>query len=114
MIRRGTSYGPMLPDGVLEDDGADRGIVFVFAGAHLHRQFEFVKTQWLNDGIFIGAPAEKDPLVGQGDGSGPFTIPRTPIRRRLPDVPPFVVTRGGEYCFAPSLSALRWLADLNT
>ncbi len=64
MIRRGTSYGPMLPDGVLEDDGVDRGIMFVFAGAHLKRQFEFVKTQWLNDGIFIGAPAEKDPLVG--------------------------------------------------
>ena len=64
MIRRGTSYGPMLPEGVLEDDGVDRGIIFVFAGAHLKRQFEFVKTQWLNDGIFIGAPAEKDPLVG--------------------------------------------------
>ena len=64
MIRRGTSYGPMLPEGVLEDDGADRGIIFVFAGAHLKRQFEFVKTQWLNDGIFIGAPLEKDPLVG--------------------------------------------------
>ena len=64
MIRRGTSYGPMLPEGVLEDDGVDRGIIFVFAGAHLHRQFEFVKTQWLNDGIFIGAPAEKDPMVG--------------------------------------------------
>ena len=54
----------MLPEGVLEDDGEDRGIIFVFAGAHLKRQFEFVKTQWLNDGIFIGAPAEKDPLVG--------------------------------------------------
>ena len=75
MIRRGTSYGPMLPEGVLEDDGADRGIIFVFAGAHLKRQFEFVKTQWLNDGIFIGAPAEKDPLVGPNDGSGSFTIP---------------------------------------
>ena len=70
MIRRGTSYGPMLPDGVLEDDGVDRGIIFVFAGAHLKRQFEFVKTQWLNDGIFIGAPAEKDPLVGPNDESG--------------------------------------------
>ena len=58
MIRRGTSYGPPLPDGVLEDDGADRGIVFVFAGSHIERQFEFVKTQWLNDGIFIGAPQE--------------------------------------------------------
>src|SRR5215212_7273676 len=64
MIRRGTSYGPVLPEGVVDDDGADRGIIFVFAGAHLGRQFEFVKTQWLNDGIFIGAPLEKDPLVG--------------------------------------------------
>ena len=36
-----------------------------------------------------------------------------PIRRRLPDVPPFVVTRGGEYCFAPGLRALRWLAELD-
>ena len=114
MIRRGTSYGPELPPGVLEDDGADRGIIFVFAGAHLKRQFEFVKTQWLNDGIFIGAPAEKDPLVGANDGSGTFTIPQRPIRRRLSALPPFVVTRGGEYCFAPGLRAMRWLAELNT
>ena len=114
MIRRGTSYGPMLPEGVLEDDGADRGIIFVFAGAHPKRQFEFVKTQWLNDGIFIGAPAEKDPLVGPNDGSGKFTIPQRPVRRRLQNVPPFVVTRGGEYCFVPGLRALRWLAELET
>jgi Dyp-type peroxidase family len=114
MIRRGTNYGPALPEGVLEDDGADRGIIFVFAGAHLKRQFEFVKTQWLNDGIFIGAPSEKDPLVGPGDGNGAFTIPTRPIRRRLQELPPFVVTRGGEYCFAPGLRAMRWLAELQT
>jgi Dyp-type peroxidase family len=114
MIRRGTSYGPPLPDGVLEDDGSDRGIIFVFAGSHLKRQFEFVKTQWLNDGIFIGAPADKDPLVGPNDGTGSFTIPQRPIRRRLQGLPPFVVTRGGEYCFAPGLRGLRWLAELDT
>ena len=114
MIRRGTSYGPMLPEGTLEDDGADRGIIFVFAGAHLKRQFEFVKTQWLNDGIFIGAPLEKDPLVGPNDGSSGFTIPKRPIRRKLQDLPPFVVTRGGEYFFAPGLNAMRWLAELDT
>ena len=114
MIRRGTSYGPALPEGVLEDDGAERGIIFVFAGAHLKRQFEFVKTQWLNDGIFIGAPTEKDPLVGPSDGAGSFTIPTKPIRRRLQQMPPFVVTRGGEYCFAPGLRAMRWLAELET
>jgi Dyp-type peroxidase family len=112
MIRRGTSYGPMLAPGVLEDDGADRGIIFVFAGARLKRQFEFVKTQWLNDGIFIGTPAEKDPLAGANDGSGMFTIPERPIRHRLQDLPPFVITRGGEYCFAPGMRAMRWLAEL--
>ncbi len=111
MIRRGTSYGPVLPPGVLEDDGEERGIIFVFAGAHLKRQFEFVKTQWLNDGIFIGAPLEKDPLVGPNDGSGTFTIPRRPIRRRLTSMPPFVVTRGGDYFFAPGLRAMQWLAE---
>jgi Dyp-type peroxidase family len=113
MIRRGTSYGPPLPEGVLEDDGADRGIVFVFAGAHLKRQFEFVKTQWLNDGVFIGAPNEADPLIGSHHhGATDFTIPQRPIRRRLTGIPPFVTTRGGEYFFAPSLSAMRWIAGL--
>ncbi|HEY2565339.1 MAG TPA: Dyp-type peroxidase [Acidimicrobiales bacterium] len=114
MLRRGTSYGPPLPEGVLDDDGADRGIVFVFAGTHLDRQFEFVKTQWLNDGVFIGAPGERDPLVGSAGGSGQFTIPQRPIRRRLQGMPPFVVTRGGEYCFVPGLRALNWLAGLET
>ena len=41
-------------------------------------------------------------------------IPQRPIRRRLQELPPFVVTRGGEYCFAPGLRALRWLGELTT
>jgi hypothetical protein len=47
MIRRSTSYGPLLPDGVLEDDGADRGIIFVAGMAYLERQYEFMKTEWV-------------------------------------------------------------------
>src|SRR5690242_18941458 len=70
MIRRGTSYGSMLADGVLEDDGADRGIMFACIGAHLARQFEFVLMQWVRDGKFFGAPDEQDPLVGSSDGHG--------------------------------------------
>ena len=54
--------------------------------------------------MFIGAPDDKDPLAGSNDGSGVFTIPRRPIRRRLTDLPSFVVNRGGAYCFIPSLS----------
>ena len=114
MIRRGTSYGPPLPEGILEDDGADRGIMFVFIGAHLRRQFEFVQTEWLNDSVFIGGGSEKDPVAGTNDGRGTFVVPRRPVRRRLQGLPGFVVTRGGEYCFMPSLRALRWLADLGS
>lgn len=114
LIRRGTSYGPLLPEGVLEDDGADRGIMFAFVGAHLTRQFEFVQTQWLNDGKFIGVPAEKDPLIGNNDGSSQFTVPQQPVRRRLQGLPAFVVNRGGEYCFMPGLRALRWITELTT
>jgi Dyp-type peroxidase family len=114
MIRRGTAYGPPLPEGVLEDDGADRGLMFAFVGAHLGRQFEFVQSEWINDGIFIGAGKDKDPVTGtNGDGGG-FSMPRKPLRKRVKGLPKFVVTRGGEYCFMPGLSALRWLANLQT
>ncbi|MGB6522259.1 MAG: Dyp-type peroxidase [Candidatus Cybelea sp.] len=114
MIRRGTAYGPPLPDGVLEDDGADRGLMFAFVGANLGRQFEFVQSEWMNDGAFFGGGSTQDPVCGAADGSGIFPIPRRPIRRVLAALPRFVVTRGGEYCFLPSLSALRWLGNLDT
>ncbi|GAA2667627.1 hypothetical protein [Nonomuraea recticatena] len=112
LIRRGATYGPPLPEGVLEDDGADRGLIGSFIGAYLERQFEFIKTEWVNDGNFIGFPGEKDPVAGHHDGTGSATIPQKPIRRRLQNLPSFVVTRGGEYCFMPGLRALRWLAEL--
>lgn len=111
MIRRGTAYGPTLPEGVLEDDGADRGLMFAFVGANLGRQFEFVQSQWVNDGVFFGAGDDRDPIIGSGDIN--FTLPHRPVRKRLRGIPRFVVTRGGEYCFMPGLRALRWLADLD-
>jgi Dyp-type peroxidase family len=112
MIRRGTAYGSLLPEGVLEDDGADRGIMFAFVGAHPGRQFEFVQSQWINDGVFIGTGNDKDPIIGSPEVN--FTVPRRPVRKRLQGLPQFVVTRGGEYCFMPGLRALRWLANLES
>jgi hypothetical protein len=53
-------------------------------------------------------------LVGPNNGNGTFTIPEQPIRRRLMELPQFVVNRGGDYFFMPGLRALRWLADLDT
>jgi Dyp-type peroxidase family len=114
MIRRGTAYGPPLPPDVLEDDGVDRGLMFAFVGANIGRQFEFVQSEWINDSAFFGGTSGVDPISGAGDGTGALDVPRRPIRMRLQGLPRFVVTRGGEYCFMPSLRALRWLADLKT
>jgi Dyp-type peroxidase family len=114
MIRRGTAYGPLLPEGVLENDGADRGLMFAFVGAHLGRQFEFVQSQWVNDGVFFGAGEDKDPVIGSDPNGVSFTFPKKPLRRRFQGIPQFVVTRGGEYCFMPGLRALRWLSELET
>ncbi len=114
MIRRGTAYGPELPEGVLDDDGVDRGLMFAFVGAHLGRQFEFVQSEWIDGGDFLGLGDVKDPVVGANDGDGTLSIPRRPIPRRLSGLARFVVTRGGEYGFLPGLRALRWLAELRT
>ena len=88
--------------------------MFTFIGTHLVRQFEFVQSEWMNGGEFLGLGGVKDPVTGSSDGPGAFSIPRRPIPQRLQGLPRFVVTRGGEYCFMPSLSALRWIANLPT
>jgi Dyp-type peroxidase family len=111
-IRRGTNYGPPLPEGALEDDGAKRGGVFLLIGAHLRQQFEFVQSQWVTDGNFISHGREQDPILGNAEGDGIFTIPKHPVRHRLHGLPQFATVRGGEYCFMPGLRALKWLAGL--
>jgi Dyp-type peroxidase family len=113
VLRRATNYGPPLPEGALEDDGEQRGGVFLLIGAHIKRQFEFLQSQWITDGDFIGHGREQDPILGNSQGDGTFTIPKRPIRRRLHGLPQFVVVRGGEYCFLPGLRALKWLAALD-
>jgi deferrochelatase/peroxidase EfeB len=113
ILRRGTNYGQPLPEGVVEDDGEQRGGVFLLVGAHIKRQFEFLQSQWITDGDFIRHGTEQDPILGNSQGDGIFTIPKRPVRRRLHGLPQFVVVRGGEYCFMPGLRALKWLTMLN-
>jgi Dyp-type peroxidase family len=110
LLRRGSAYGPMLPEGVLEDDGIDRGIVLAFVNANPGRQFEFVQSQWINDGDFISAGSEKDPVIGSHDGVGAYTYPAKPIRKHMVGLPSFVATKGGEHVFMPGIRGLKWLA----
>jgi deferrochelatase/peroxidase EfeB len=110
IVRRGRTYGPPLPEGVLEDDGVDRGLVFVCFNASIWRQFETIQALWIDDGDPFGLGTDKDFLVGEpGDGAGKMTIQGNPPYFLRPQ-PRFVTTRGGEYLYRPSMSALRRLA----
>lgn len=109
ILRYGAVYGDPLPDGVLDDDGAARGVYFMFLSARPHA-LEFLKGEWIDNGGFVGLGAENDPIAGDNAGHGTYTIPAQPVRRRLHGLERFTVTKGGEYAFLPSLSALRWLA----
>jgi Dyp-type peroxidase family len=113
IIRRGRPYGPRLPEGVTEDDGVERGLVFVCFQSDIWRQFETIQALWVDDGDPFGLGADKDFLIGEpGDNGhvGKMTIPGSPPFIVRPQ-PRFVTLRGGEYLIRPSISALRWLAE---
>lgn len=94
---------PSLQEGVLEDNGTDRGLMFVFTNTWIGRQFEFVQSEWVNNGIFVGSAGDKDPIVGAGDDTGKLIVPRKPVRRSFYGLPRFVMTRGVEHGFMPGL-----------
>ncbi|MFM7137504.1 MAG: Dyp-type peroxidase [Planctomycetota bacterium] len=112
LMRRGTAYGPMLAEDVAEDDGQDRGIVLALINANPGRQFEFVQSQWVNDGDFASQGRRTDPIVGRRDRADDFAYPAKPVRRRFTGLPNFTATRGGEHVFLPGLRGLRWLAEM--
>jgi Dyp-type peroxidase family len=113
LIRRGTTYGPPYDPNALseEADTVPRGAYFLFISAKAMATIEFLQQEWINDGNFIGAGSERDPIIGLQEADATFTIPKEPVRRRVHGIETFNVLRGGEYFFMPSLSALRWLGE---
>jgi Dyp-type peroxidase family len=110
IVRRGRLYGKPLPEGATEDDGQERGLVFVCFNVDFWRQFETIQATWIDDGDPFGLGTDRDFLTGcPVNGEGKMTVQGTPPFFLAPQ-PRFVVNRGGEYLFQPSISALRWLA----
>ncbi|HEX3874692.1 MAG TPA: Dyp-type peroxidase [Solirubrobacteraceae bacterium] len=113
LIRRGLPYGPPLAAGA-EDDGRDRGVIFITLQASIARQFEFVQSQWLGAGNTFGLGEDQDVLLGPQDQEDPATVKKMIV----PGDPPFfvgplervVTVRGGEYFFVPGINGLQFLA----
>jgi len=112
IIRRSSTFGPKWRrELTAADDNGERGIFFIFISARAYDTIEFFQQEWINRGNFIDLGAERDPMVGLQQTPGQFTIPQSPVRRRIDGVGTFNELRGGEYLFMPSLSALRWIAE---
>lgn len=111
MIRRGGTYGPLLPEGAPED-GVERGIAAFVGCASLIRQYEFAQNVWANDLNFHELGNERDPIIGNQDGTLEYKIPKRPIRKKITGLPAFTTVRGGAYFFLPGVRALRYLAAL--
>jgi deferrochelatase/peroxidase EfeB len=107
ILRRGLPYGHRdSPDG-------EHGIVLIAYCADLFRQFEFVQQQWMNYGLDFDAGNDSCPIVGAHRPGDRFAM-SSPDPARPPflarGLPQFVMTRGGDYFFQPSMTALRMIA----
>lgn len=118
LFRRGYRYGP-LDRGGKPVPGAEQGIVFMACCADLERQFEFVQSQWIQDGNRFGLGDERDPVAGHRPDHGGVvddvaasgtSLDLDGRRRRVGRLANFVTVRGGEYLLPPARSALARLA----
>jgi deferrochelatase/peroxidase EfeB len=111
IIRRGMPYGPPYEEAPNEK----RGLLGLFICVSLEDQFEFLMADWINRGGFrSGVPTgATDPLFGsKREEKSQFIIPTEKRPLPLPGLHRFVTTRGGAYCFLPSITALKYIAAL--
>ena len=113
VVRRGLPYGPLY-DPAAPDDGQERGLLGQFICVSLRDQFEFLMREWINGGTFTaGLHGAKDPLVGDhSPANSRFEIPTGEGRQVISGFSQFTTVRGTAYCFLPSITALRYLANL--
>lgn len=109
ILRRGLPYGRFDPKA--NGDDSEHGIIFMTLCASIFRQFEFVQQQWVQYGLDFNAGNDTCPLIGNHGADAKFVIASDPASGKPPficdQLPQFVTTRGGDYFFIPSITALR-------
>jgi len=109
IVRRGIPYGKFVADS--EDPGSvsdrDRGLLFMCYQRSIRSQFEVLQGQWANKDTFPVIGAGVDPVIGQSDIRRPGTWPNrgVPPKKEF-DFRDFVLLKGGEYFFTPSVGFL--------
>jgi hypothetical protein len=90
-------------------------LLFVCYVTDIAKQFEDVQKKRVNDPDFGQPGAGVDAIIGQSNPAGalPFTAAMPFIDDKKPEFEfeRFVHMEGGEYFFAPSLTAIRGIAE---
>lgn len=111
IIRKSVTFGDIVPPHITKNDGKERGQYFIGISANAMGTLEFLQKQWANNGNAMNLGEEKDPLIGE-QKNGLFTMPADPLLKRYHGLQTYNIVKGGEYCFIPSLSALKWITEL--
>jgi len=109
LLRRGIPYGEPFVAHDPASGRKDRGLLFLCYQNDIASHFEFVQSNWVNNPRFPPGPAVpgEDPIITQTTAGKMLIDPNEPAI----EVSHFVTTTGGEYFFAPSISALQGIAD---
>ncbi|KAI1130817.1 hypothetical protein F5Y10DRAFT_262761 [Nemania abortiva] len=128
MIRRGIAFGPEVTHAEKkakkssDDEKLERGLLFVCYQANLDQGFQFMQKTWANNPAFppkadptVAMPPVPtpgiDPIIGVGIGVPREMVGASPNPAKANQTLDFsarwVIPRGGEYFFSPSISALK-------
>jgi deferrochelatase/peroxidase EfeB len=137
IVRRAMPYGPAYDPAHADPAPVARGLIGYFINASLSNQFEFLTGQWnllssfvksakapcgsgtgnavfnvSGQDVFLGV---NDPDPGSTNASG-FTLAACgasgSTNQELTGYSRLIITRGGAYCFLPSITGLRYLSRL--
>ena len=85
--------------------------MFIAANSRLDLQFEVIQADWINKGEILGqAGLNRCPLTGANLGKPTDSFLESGAVTPVTGLPPFVITRGGDYFFAPGVKAMREIA----
>ncbi|KAB5592132.1 Peroxidase 2 [Ceratobasidium theobromae] len=111
--RTGIAYGPEVQPGEHEEHVSEfsRGLAFVCYQSSIDKGFQFMQKSWANNQRFPPFKTKKvvagfDPIIGQANGLPRETLGSSEGPRMTLPID-FVISRGGEYFFSPSIDALR-------